>query len=182
MAVRTVDRTKTASGWNNKTFWPKDNYILRCIDAEVGVSSTDNPMVTLEWEVVNCDPKQIGDKLVDFEGAKFKSHHVTRVEGDEQKSQSMFNRYAEILEKCGIDTSEGFDDENPPTPKGKVVHACVYGKEQPSLASPTPEERAKGKKVGEPIKDPITNKPVITYQPQIETIYGLFDGEVRNPF
>ncbi len=193
MAVKQVDKSKTAKGWNNRIFWPKDNYIIRCISSEFKPNNNGNPMVTNEWEVVNQEPKQIGEDLIDFDGAKFKSYHVIKVlnpepDDDEAEVQAQedsakaFNRYAELLEKCGIDISEGYDDENPPMPKGKVVHASIYGKATESRKSPTPEQRSKGQKVGDILKDPITNKDVIAYQPTIEQIYGLFDGVVANPF
>ena len=43
---------------------------------------------------------------------------------------------------------------------------------------PTPEERAKGQKIGKPIKGP-DGKDVVVYQLQIETILGLSTTEVR---
>jgi hypothetical protein len=184
--LKQIDKTKTTKTWNNKTFWPKDNYIIRCIESSFAPNSNGNPMVTLEWEVVNQEPKQIGEDLVEFDGVKFRSYHVIKTVGDdetaEQNSVKAFNRYGELLQKCGIDVSEGYDDENPPMPKGKVVHATVYGKEQASFKSPTPEEKAKGQKVGSILKDPITGKDVVNYQPTIEQIYGVYDGEVKSPF
>jgi|ERR1044071_4080839 hypothetical protein len=179
MAVKQVDRTKTTKMWGNKIPFPKDNYVLRCVSQEFKPNSNNNPMVTLEWEIVNQEPKQIGADLIEFDGLKFSSYHVIKVLDDEEASNKAFNRFCEMLEKCGIDTSEGIDDENPPSLKSKIVYACVYGREQPSYASPTPEERAKGLKVGKVLKDPITKKDVINYQPTIEQIYGLFDGEVK---
>jgi len=178
---RTVNTT-AANLWNSKVFFPRDNYILRCIGEDNGVSSGGNPMTTLEWEIVNCEPKQIGDDLIDFDGVKFKSYHVTRVNGDEKKSDGMFKAYQDkVLVPCGIDCSEGWDDENPPSVKGKVVCALVNGDEKQSFASPSTEERAKGIKIGKPLKDPITGKEVVLYRPELVALYGLYEGEVR-PF
>src|SRR6266403_4427948 len=174
MAIRTIDKTKIAKSWNNKTFWPKDNYILRCLEQKFAPNSNGNPMVTLEWEIVNQEPKQIGPDLIEFDGIKFSSYHVIKMPGNEEDSNKAFNRFCEMLDKCGIDISEGVDDENPPSLKGVVVHASVYGREQPSYASPTPEERAKNLKVGKILKDPITGKDTINFSPTIEQIYGLF--------
>jgi len=185
MSIKKVDTTK-ANVWNNRTFFPKDNYILRCISEKVAPNSNGNPMVTLEWEIVNQEPKRIGADLFEFDGIKVTSYSVLRVmEGEdaEDKSNNCFRQYQErFLIPCGIDVSEGWDDENPPSLKGKVVYAGCYGKEQPSYKTPTDEQKAQGKKVGDILKDPITGKDVITYVPQIERIYGLFDGEVSRPY
>lgn len=183
MAVKTVDKTATTKAWNKNIFFPKDNYILRCKAAKFGPNSNGNPMVTLEWEIVNQEPKQIGDQLIDFDGVTIYQYSVLKVvAGDDQEeaTKKAFARYAELLERCGMDISEGIDDENPIMPKGKVVHASVYGKENASFASPTPEQRAKGQKVGSILKDPITGKDTIVYQPTIEQIYGPYDGEVKS--
>lgn len=182
MAIRKVNQD-SATAWNVKTFFPDDNYILRCIGEDHGVSSTGNPMTTLEWEIVNCPAKQIGDSLVEFDGTKFKSYHVAKVIGDEEKSYKAFKRFQDqFLIPCQIDVTDGWDDENPPSLLGKVVHALVKGDMQTSCSAPTPEERAQGKKVGKPIKDPITGKEVVIYSPKLSVIYGLYEGEVNRKF
>ena len=192
MAMRKFDTTSTPTAantvaWNYKMFFPKDNYIIRCISEVVGVSSGGNPMVTLEWEIVNATPQQIGDNLVDFDGTKFKSYHVTSVKSAENatpeeiqvKSFKAAKGYQDrVLVPCGIDVSNGWDDENPPSILGKVVHALLGADENEQRATPTPEERAQGKKMGKVINDPLTGKPVIMYNIKLETIYGLFTGDV----
>ena len=177
MAFKQASQNVTVNMWNSRTFFPKDNYILRVIDQENKTSSTDNPMTVLEWEIINCAPKVIGDKTYDMEGVKFKSYHVTRVNGDEEKSNKMFGYFDELLKSCGVDTSNGWDDENPPSVEGVKVHACVQGDEQKNYASPTPEERAAGKKVGAVLKDPITGKDVVFWAPKLVQVYGLFTGD-----
>src|ERR1043165_3299196 len=107
MSVRKVD-TQSATAWNSKTFFPKDNYILRCIEEKVEPNNNGNNMVTLGWEIVNQEPKQIGDNLVDFDGVKFSSYHVIKVADDEDKSNNCFRQYQErMLIPCGVDVSEG---------------------------------------------------------------------------
>lgn len=182
MAIRTANKTENAKLWNFRLFFPTDNYIIRCLSQESGVSSNDNPMTVCEWEIVNATPRMIGEQLIDFDGVKFKSYHVTAVKDDAEKSQNAFNAFDEILRKAGHDTSEGWDDENPPQVlKGKVFYAALAGKEQPMFKSPTPEQVAKGQKMGDPLKDPITGKDVTSWNINLSTLFGLFDGEVR-PF
>lgn len=191
MAIRTVNTAQTTTGWNSKIFFPKDTYILRCIDEKVAPSNNSgNPMVTLEWEIVNQAPKPVGDKLIEFDGIKFNSYHVLKCvdpalspEEREEKTQKYFMQYQDrILEKCGIDCSQGWDDENPPSVKGKIVHASVYGQERKSFKSPTPEQQAKGDKVGDVMIDPVTNKEVVIFNPTIEQIFGIADVQVSRPY
>jgi hypothetical protein len=191
MAIK-VAPTVQKTGWNNRIFFPKDQYTLRILEEDNTPSKQGNPMVKLEFEIVNCPIKQIGDLQVDMNGTRFSSWFVTKiVKSDKAKtpediqkfSDKAFNDYDTILKKLGVDVSEGWDDENPPSVKGKVFYAIVYGKAEPSYKSPTPEQIAKGQKVGDKIKDPVTGQEVIVYRPELDKgqIFGLCTEEVA-PF
>lgn len=187
--IKVADKSKTVKMWNSRTYFPQDNYIARIIGEDRKPSSAGNAMTTLEWEIVNCDPKKIGDETVEFDGSTFLTYHVTQVNPSKdvtpdeaaQKSENAFNTFDEFLTKCGVDTSEGWDPQNPPSVKGKVLHVRLYGEDRPAYAALTPEEKAEGKKVGRILKDPITNKEVHNYGIKLSEVYGIFDGEVR-PF
>jgi hypothetical protein len=192
MAVKKASTETQKVGWNSRIFFPKDQYTLRCIEEDHTPSKQGNPMVKAEFEIVNCPPKQIGDKLVDLNGTKLTSWFVTKiVKSDKAKtpedvqkfSDKAFNDYDTILKKLGVDVSEGWDDENPPPIKGKVFYAIVYGKPEKSYKSPTPEQIAKGQKVGDPIKDPVSGQEVIVYRPELDKnqIFGLCT-EAVDPF
>lgn len=173
MAIKKATNTKTT--WNNRIFFPKDNYILRIIEEEVKISESGNTMTVLEYEITHTPDKVIGDQTIEFNGVKFKTYNVTKNPNDSVKSDACFARYQDsVLVPCGIDCSEGWDDENPPSVKGKVVHALCYATEESQCLAPTPEERAAGKKIGQPIKDPLTDKEVKFFKPTVQTIYGLY--------
>lgn len=186
MAIKVANKTENAKLWNFRMFFPTDNYVIRCLNQSAEVSQNNNPMTVLEWEIVNAEPRMIGESLVDFDGVKFRSWHVTAVksgEDQEKRSQDVFNTFDEILCKAGHDTTEGWDDENPPQIlKGKVFYAALAGKEQPMCKSPTPEQVAKGQKYGDVMKDPITGKDVVTWNINLSTLFALFEGEVKRPF
>lgn len=181
MSAKSYANVETSQQWNRKVMFPKDNYIIRCREESVGLSQKDNFMVTLEWEIVNCEPKKIGDKTYEFDGVSFTTYHVLKnpekPEDDDKKAKGYMERVLVPASVLGS-MDEAWDAENPPSMKGKVVHACLYGKKNESLVEQIGED---GKKKMVPLKDPITQKERVDYQIQIETIYGVFDGEVR-PF
>lgn len=190
MAIRKGSETRQMS-WNRSIFFPKKDYILRITDEEIKPSNAGNPMVKLEFEICNSPLISIGDAMVDLNGVKFPKWFVTKVkkqEGDnspealEKASQEAFDRYNMFLRQCGIDVSAGWDDENPPSVKGKVVYALCYGKEEPAYSSRTAEQIAKGEKHGDIIKNPVDGKDVINYSPQLEQVFGIYTGELKQPF
>jgi len=189
MAIRKV--SEGVSQWNSKMEFPKDRYILHCVEEEFGISKgSQNPMVTRTWEVIGngegSETITIGDKTVGIAGTKITQYRPTKVrtedkEGwDPQKSDKAFGAFRDELKTCGFDEEE-IDDENPPVfMKGKTVEAVVYGKKDVSRKQQTPEQK-KRNEPGDPIKD-ANNKEVITYQPQIEMIIGLSETKVNAPY
>lgn len=169
------------SGWHSKMTFPKDNYTLRCLEEEFSPSkSTGNPMVTREWEIVCPNPVEIDGRQIDIDGLKITQRTMVGNLQDEQKDAKAFGRFSEELKVLGFE-GEDIDTENPPLiAKGKVVYAIVYGKEDVSRKSPTPEQKKKGQ-LGDPIKGP-DGKDIKTYQLNIETILGLSTTEINRPF
>jgi hypothetical protein len=186
MAIR-----KTSEGisqWNNKLPFPKDRYTIRCIEESFGLSkSSDNPMISRTWEVLTPELVTIGDKQVNVAGAKIQQYVVCKVKDpetggwDAKKSDVKFGQLRDDLTALGYEGEE-IDDENPPMiGMGKVVDAILYGKVNQSFREPTPEEKAQGKRVGQPIKDGAGND-VKTYQINIDTILGLATAEANRPY
>jgi hypothetical protein len=158
--------------------FPQDNYIVRCIDESFGPSkSSSNPMITLGFEIVAPDEVEVGGEHINVAGVQTTGYYTTQViDGDGQldleKTSNCRQRLADLYKAFGLD----FEDFNPENPvlgfKGKVVHVLMYGKEQERRKSPTAEQ-LKNKQQGDIIKNPLTGKAVITYQPTIGQIYGL---------
>ncbi len=188
MAIRKV--TDGVSQWNSKMEFPKDRYIIHCVEEEMGISKgSGNPMVTRNWEVIgseNGETVQIGDKVIGIAGAKITQYRPTKVrtedkEGwDPKKSDKAFGTFRDELIACGFD-GESIDDENPPCfMKGKTVEAVVYGQKQVSRKPQTPEQK-KHNEPGDAIKD-ADGKEIATYQLNIEMILGLSSHTVAAPF
>jgi hypothetical protein len=171
------------SNWSNKLPFPKDRYQMRCIEETFGLSKAhDNPMISRTWEITNPEVITIGDKQVGIAGVKVQQYLVCKVKDpetgswDTKKSDNKFGALHDDLKALGFEGEE-IDDENPPLmATGRIVDAILYGRIQQSFKEPTAEQRAKGMRVGDPIKDASGNE-VKTYQIQIDTILGLSSTE-----
>jgi hypothetical protein len=177
MSIRNINEGVT--NWNNKIPFPKDNYLCRCIEEKFAPSSTGNPMITRNWEIVSPETVTVGEKVVSVVGARVTQFLVTETKDDQVKSDKFFGQLRDDLQKLGYKETT-LDTANPPLiAKGKGAYIIVYGKEQPSTKPLTNDQRMKGQKVGDPIIDPNTNKPVIAYQLQVETVLG--EAPLSNP-
>lgn len=184
--VKMVDPS-SVSVWKKSMPFPKNRYTLRCIEEESQTSSAGNLMLHRTWEIYSPSPVTSvdGTKQLDIDGLKLEQYLTFRIfekgEVNKDSTSKAINALRDDLATLGYE-EDSFDDENPPLiAKGKVVDAIVYGKKNPSYMDATPEQRAKGQKVGDPIKGP-DGKDVVVYQLQIETILGLSTTEVDRPF
>jgi hypothetical protein len=186
MAIRKLGETVAEVNWSSKMPLPKDRYTIRCTDEKFGMNSNNNPMITREWEIVAPEVVMCGDQNVTVTGVKVQQYAVCKVKADDgtwdaKKSDSAYARLRDDLLLLGFDGEE-IDDENPPlVAKGKVVEAILYGRKSESRKDATPEQRAKGAKVGDPITG-LDGKPVVVYQPQIDSILGLSNAEVGSQY
>lgn len=180
----------SAVQWKPSMPFPKDNYAIRCIGETCAPSKAGNPMVTLEWEIVNASPKEVKGKMVEFDGVQFTTYHTTRViyakdktpEEIAKSSQKAFDDYGAILRKAGYDITDGYDDQNPPAMKGKVMYVCVRAELKVEYKEPTLAQREAGQP-GYVLKDGNGNDR-ITYWPKVayaDDWYGVYAEEVR-PF
>lgn len=179
--------TTSVGVWKRNMPFPKNRYTLRCIEESLETSSSGNLMIKRTWEIYQPDPitSADGTKQLDIDGLKVDQYQMVRIfDGDEVNQESTAKAISSLrddLQMLGFD-GDSFDDENPPLiAKGKVVDAVIYGKKSQSFMEPTAEERAKGQKVGKPIKD-ASGKDVIVYQLAIDQILGLSSTEINRPY
>lgn len=169
-----------AQKWNSKVPFNKDNYILRCVEAEFGPSKSSNkPMITLGFEIAAPQEMQVGDESYIIAGLKTKKYYVTQSinekgEVDIEKTESLRKQLEELYNMFGI-SFEGFNPENVDVSefKGKLVHALLSCNSTEERKSPTREQLLKGQRQGDIIKNPVTGKPMIKHFPQIDEFYGL---------
>lgn len=162
-----------ATNYNRNLQLPTDNYVMRVINEEFSNSkSSGNPMITLELEVQHPDEVEIAGEQVTVAGLKIKRYLPTKVGDDEEKTEKALARVEAEYKLFGLDF-DGFNPENPVLGfKGKLVHVRLYSKEKESRKAQTPEQKKAGKQ-GDAILNPLTNKPVVSYEPSIAEVYGL---------
>ena len=189
--IKVADKSKVVKQWSSRNYFPQDNYVVRVLNQENKPSNAGNPMMVLEFEIVNCDAKKIGDETLEFDGVTFTHWQTTgcnppknatekEIAEAKQADDNAFNNADDLLTRCGIDTSEGWDPTNPPSIKGKVLHVRLYGSDESPTKAPTPEQKAKGER-GDPLKDPVTGKELHMYKIKLAEVYGVCDDPVR-PF
>src|SRR5690242_886395 len=122
MATKVANKLTTERQWNNKIFFPKDNYVVRIIDQVNKPSGKGKPMTKLEFEIVNCAPKTVGKEgIIAFDGVTFSKYYLTGDPEDAKADDRWFNAFDDVLQKLGIDTSQGWDQNNPPNVISKVA-------------------------------------------------------------
>jgi hypothetical protein len=173
--------------WNQGIEFPKENYVLRCTEESFGPSkSSGNPMITLEFEVQSPDEVPVGDDIITVAGVPLRTYLTTKVldgdgDIDAEKTENCAKRLEKIYAAFGLDFSN-FSPDNPTVGfKGKLVHAYCYAKEEEDRKAPTKEQVAK-RQQGDVIKNPITGKSRLRYQPQVGEVYGLAQGDANKPY
>lgn len=163
--------------------WPKkSDYILRCIEETFAPNNNGNPMVTLKFEVVA--PQSVTtivngkDEEVGITGVTIMSYNTLASTGTakntaEGATKFCQDNYRKVL--VGFDRGSEEVDWNNPTLgfKGKTVYAHLQDKESPQYASPTKADLAAGKKIGAPLINPKTKRPLTTHYPEIVELFGL---------
>lgn len=191
MAIRKM--SDGISSWNSKMPFPKDAYILKCVEESFAPSkSSGNPMLTRTWEIISPEIIVIGDKQVNIGGVKLTQYRpvkcknskeeaeATGKEWNEEKSDKAFGSLRDELIAMGFDPNGEIDDENPPRwAENKTVLALCYGKKDVARKPPTREQLSKGIKQGDEIKDAY-GKPIETYTPVIETVLSLADDKTNS--
>lgn len=177
-----------AQKWNSKVQFPKDNYVIRCMDDSFGPSkSSGKPMITLGFEIVSPETITVDGSEYTIAGTELKAYYVTQSVDEQgnidvEKTQNIAARLKKLYEAFGLDFST-FNPENPTLGfKGKSVHALLYGDVQEQRKAPTAEQIAKGQKQGDVLKNPITGKALVSYYPKIDDIFGLASADAGKPY
>lgn len=173
--------------------FPSDSdYIIRVCKAEFGQSkSSGNPMITVEFEVVAPETKEVAGQEVVFSGAKTTQYYPTTVfdgnDIDTEKTKSarkrLFNTNPNDTENPGlynlIGLTESPDFENPDTKVllGKAFYAQLYDDAKSQRKEPTMAQveaaRAKNlKPEGDIMKHPVTGKELVTHWPKLKTLFA----------
>src|SRR5258705_10567659 len=110
MATKVANKSTTERQWHSKIFFPKDNYVIRVIDQVNKPSALGKPMTKLEYEIVNCAPKQVGKEgIITFDGAIFSKYYLTGDPTDAKADDRWFNQFDDLLQRMGINTDNGWN-------------------------------------------------------------------------
>ena len=168
--------------------FPRENFIIRCTEEIFGASKgSDNPMLTLKFEVDSPEEVNIAGEMFNVAGARISGYYVTQVlneDGtlDEEKTANAQKRVRDLYDKFGL-PSDNINFENPELGfKGKLQWALLYADAQEQRKSPTKEQLAKGIKQGDVLKNPVTGEPLIAYYPKIDQFFGLATANPNKPF
>jgi len=183
--------------YNNKIQFPADSdYIIRITDASHGPSkSSGNPLLTVEWEVVAPEQREIAGEMYTMAGIKSSGmnhlYFTTLNPEDAEKSANALDRLTGtgeqpgFLVKCFPDNPELLQSFNPENVsediikglKGKLLYVQMNGEAQFQRKTPTAAqvEEAKAKKQrpeGDIQTHPVTGAKLITYLPKVREIFG----------
>jgi hypothetical protein len=173
---------KTPQSYKGEVPLPNNvRFIIRCISEEFGPSkSSDNPMITLEWEVVAPESIPVGDKLLTVAGIKLRQYLSTKIfdretrEIDQEKTDKAQTRWVEQNKLLGLPISD-LNPENPVKRYENVVaDAMLYCKEEALFDAPTPKDIAGGAKVGKKIGS--------KWVPNIGRILGASTTNTNTPY
>jgi len=132
----------------------KDRYVVRVIEPKFGLSKADNPMITLQLEVVGVP---VGNKIVPIVQRGNQSWQVAGLRTNAVyltlKAGPALGRVLDFHEMIGLPRT--VDETNPPIHEynGKVLEAILTSEESVQRKALTPEDVVAGKKVGDPILD-----------------------------
>ena len=169
--------------WNSNIMFPSDSdYIVRVCKAEFGESkSSGNPMITVEYEVVAPEVKEIAGDEVTLSGVKTIVYYTTTTfDGQEVDTLKTKNARARLTAFYKlVDPELVIDFENPDTKVllGKAFYAQMYPEIKEQRKEPTMAqiESAKTKNIrpeGDVMLHPLTRQPLISYWPKIKELFA----------
>ena len=128
-----------------------DRFIMRVLDAQFGTSSSQNPMITLECEILKPTSVKIGGILYDeLDGIKpTPKFYLTLTDKNKQNVD-------EAMERLGLEPITDIENPNTEQFKGIVFAALLQSQERTQMKA-NPDD-PKGKKVpvldgrGQPVK------------------------------
>lgn len=174
--------------WNSRVQFPQDNFVIRCTDENFGPSkSSQNPMITLEFELQSPDEIEVAGEKYTVAGEKINNVYLTTQVIEDgtlnvEKTQKCAKRIEDMYRAFNLDFST-FNPENPVLGfKGKLVHARLYGAKEEVRKSPTSEQLKAGIKQGDILLNPITKQPLLQYRIAIAEVYGLAAEETGKAY
>lgn len=179
-----VKREETSKSLNMRMKLPDTRAAIQCIEEEF-VESKGTPgnfHIHRTWQIIDHADVKIDGQEIDLTGRDIEKYTTTvwtdgrggKLSTDDKKVKKGLGRAYDEYDKLGIVLpAEGLDTENPPLEaRGKVVDCMLISKEEQQTERPTPEQIARGQKVGDKKVDE-NGKPVMIFKLDIAYILGL---------
>lgn len=171
--------------------YPTDSdYVARIVGATFGAAATGTPMITLDWEVVSPQEKEVAGEMITVAGVKIKSRNVTDAKDTEdiEAKENIRNRVKDMFAKLGQEGEIDWDNVNVEPLRGKLVYLQIgcsvqEQRKNPTLAQIEAAKKSGKRAEGDIMKHPITGKKLVQYWPQIDEIFGLAPADgVKMPY
>lgn len=185
--------------WSFKIPFPvESNYVNRITEVSFGPSkSSGNPMITMTCEVVMPQEIEAGGEMYNIAGVKTTNYYTTKTltQGgfDEEKTENQVKRIKDLLTMLFPENPEYADKFNPDNPdadvlkamQGKLILTQMSAEVTERRKTPTAAQIEEAKKTGkrpegDVMKHPITGKPLISYRPKIDEIFGLAPEDIAS--
>jgi len=173
--------------WNSDIMFPTDSdYIARIVGATFAPSSKGNPMLTLNFEVVSPQEKEVAGEMVSLAGVKAKKYYVTSAldesgDVDVEKSERCVETINKLADSLGIESLDLSNIDTKPW-LGKLCLVQMSSNVTEQRKTPTASQIEAAKKAGkrpegDVMKHPVSGKNLIEYWPQIDEIFGLASSD-----
>ena len=172
-----IKKEDTTKGLNMRIQLPSVKVAIQCMDEEfVESKSSGNFHIHRKWQVIQASEVKVNNDTIDLLGVELEQYLTTKwsdgkggfLPVTDPKVKKGMNRVYENFEILKLDTGEGVDTDNPPLICKGIVADVVIGSQAQDLRNPpTPEQLAKGQKVGDVKLDDATGKPIQIFRPNI---------------
>lgn len=171
-----VQKSETSKGLNMRIQLPTVKVAVQCMSEEFKESANSgNFHIHRTWQIIQAPEVKVNDDNIDLLGVELEQYLTTKwsdgkggfLPVTDNKVKKGLGRVYENFEILKLDLPE-LDTDNPPLIcKGIVADVVISSQAQDLRNPPTPEQLAKGQKVGDVKLDEETGKPVQIFRPNI---------------
>lgn len=175
-----VKKDETTKGLSLRVQLPNTKCAIQCMDEKFEESkNSGNFHIHRSWQVINAPLVNVNGDFIDINGVELEQYLTTKwsdgkggfLAVTDTKVKKGLGRVYENFEILKIELPE-LDTDNPSLVcKGFVADAVIGSQAQDLRDAPTPEQIAKGQKVGDVRKDE-NGKPIQIFRPNISYFTG----------
>jgi hypothetical protein len=174
-----------AKKWHSKAGvqFPKDNYLVQCVEQEIGQTQKGAPTIKTDWEIRSPEYAEVAGENYEVVGIKIKHTQYLKsvADGvtDETKTAKMLDMTSDFYEKCGENYNRNPDQPNMVF-KGKYMWVILDNKESAQRKNPT-QEQLKAGRPGDVMKHPVTGEDMVLNYPEITSFTCIGEKPANDP-